>query len=284
MRQVIMNLVINASDAIGAGTGRIHVSTSEVELTREMLRDARLGQELPGGRYAAFEVDDNGCGMSPETLARIFDPFFTTKFAGRGLGLAAVLGIVRSHRGAFFVRSTLGKGSSFRMFLPLSTAPAITPSQAESSGKARLPGRPGTFLVVDDEPSVRKLASSILERHGHTVAVASDGYEALALALAHGAKFAAVLLDLTMPGLDGPTTLRELRIMSSTLPVLLMSGYSEADARRHVQDDPFLEFLPKPFTADMLIEHLQRLLDPDRLAQKMEESGDQSAGGGNFVI
>jgi len=262
IRQVIMNLVINASDSIGDASGRIRVSTSRQIVTAETLREARLGQELPPGEYMAFEVQDEGCGMSEETLTRIFDPFFTTKFAGRGLGLAAVLGIVRAHQGAFFVRSSLGQGSTFRMLLPPTSKPLaanLHNRAAQPAESARLI-KPGTFLVVDDEPHVRKLASNILERHGHSVALASDGYEALALALAHGGRFTAVLLDLTMPGMDGPSTLKELRQMKINVPVLIMSGYSETDARNRFSDDPLLAFLPKPFTGDDLLATLHDLL------------------------
>ena len=262
IRQVIMNLVINASDSIGDSSGRIRVSTSRQTVTAETLREARLGQELPPGEYIAFEVHDEGCGMSEETLTRIFDPFFTTKFAGRGLGLAAVLGIVRAHHGAFFVHSSLGQGSTFRMLLPPSSKPlAIDRSRLAAQTPVVSPLlQPGSFLVVDDEPHVRKLACNILERQGHTVALASDGYEALALALAHGDRFTAVLLDLTMPGMDGPSTLRELRQMKIDVPVLIMSGYSEIDARTRFAEDPKLAFLPKPFTGEVLLANLYDLL------------------------
>ena len=269
IRQVIMNLVINASDAIGDASGRIRVSTSRQTITAEILHEVRLGQELPPGEYVVFEVQDEGSGMSEETLARIFDPFFTTKFAGRGLGLAAVLGIVRAHKGAFFVQSSLGHGSTFRMLLPpTGKLPAVNnaPSSAlPSMGVAPLL-RPGFFLIVDDEPHVRKLACNILERQGHTVALASDGYEALALALAHGGRLTAILLDLTMPGLDGPSTLKEFRQMKIDVPVLIMSGYSEIDARKRFADDPKLAFLPKPFTSEVLLASLHNLLTRTKAA------------------
>jgi len=261
IRQVIMNLVINASDALGTENGNIVVSSSIKQLTAEILQGARLGQELPPGKYVCFEVKDNGCGMSADTVARIFDPFFTTKFSGRGLGLAAVLGIVRAHNGAFFVESSIGRGAIFRMLLPPTSKP-LTSAPAKSSSRPKLPEttKSGTILVVDDEPGVRKLASNILEHQGYTVALASDGYEALALTLAHGGRLAAVLLDLTMPGLDGPSTLRELRQMKVDVPVLIMSGYSEVDVRGRFPDDPLLAFIPKPFTTDQLTQRLRELI------------------------
>jgi PAS domain S-box-containing protein len=259
IRQVIMNLVINASDAIGAASGHIRVRSSLKAISYEQMRDARIGQERPAGDYIILDVEDNGCGMSAETITRIFDPFFTTKFTGRGLGLAAVLGIVRAHRGAFFVRSTLGKGTTFTLALPPATnlAPlqvrpvALTFTSTEKAD--------GTILIVDDEPQVRKIAASILEKQGYTIALASDGYEALALALAHGMRFKAVLLDLTMPGLDGPGTLRELRALSKVVPVLIMSGYSETDARKQIIAAPLVGFIPKPFTSDDLLMKIKSL-------------------------
>ena len=261
IRQVVMNLVINASDALGDASGRIRVSTTRQLLTAENLREARLGQELPPGEYMVFEVQDEGCGMSEDTLSRIFDPFFTTKFAGRGLGLAAVLGIVRAHQGAFFVHSTLGRGSTFRMLLPPTSKPiAVSRSSTAKADTTTLP-QAGSFLVVDDEPHVRKLACNVLERAGHKVALASDGYEALALLLAHGGRFTAILLDLTMPGMDGPSTLKEFRQMKIDVPVLIMSGYSEFDVRTRFADDPMIAFLPKPFTGENLLASLNDLLD-----------------------
>ena len=269
IRQVIMNLVINASDSLGDTSGRIHVSTTRQNFTAENLREARLGQELPPGEYMVFEVQDEGCGMSEETLTRIFDPFFTTKFTGRGLGLAAVLGIVRAHQGAFFVHSTLGHGATFRMLLPPTAKPLATNRLTAPTNTAKL-RQSNTFLVVDDEPHVRRLACTILERAGHKVALASDGYEALALLLAHGGQFNAILLDLTMPGMDGPTTLKELRQMKIHVPVLIMSGYSEFDARKRFADDPMIDFLPKPFTGEILLTSLNNLLTSAKNAKPLD--------------
>ena len=260
VRQVIMNLVINASEALGGANGRIGIQTTTGTWTKDQLREGRLGQDLAPGDYVGLEVEDNGSGMSAETMSRIFDPFFTTKFTGRGLGLAAVVGVVRAHKGALFVKSTLGRGTTFRILFPRSQAKVNKPGSGPSTRSGLNEKDQGTILVVDDEPHVRSVAGALLQRNGYTVAMAADGYEALALALAHGARFTAVLLDLTMPGLDGPGTLKELRLLNPTLPVLLMSGFSESDARKRLPGDPFVSFLPKPFTADDLIQKLRELL------------------------
>jgi two-component system, cell cycle sensor histidine kinase and response regulator CckA len=259
IRQVVMNLMINASEALGGGNGRIRLSTTEVRLSREALRDARLGQECGPGDYVGLQIEDEGCGMSPDTLRRIFDPFFTTKFTGRGLGLAAVVGVVRVHRGVIFVSSAPGRGTTFRILLPKSTKALLALPQAKTPESAPAAAE-GTILVVDDESDVRRVAAAMLERQGYSVAIASDGYEALALGLAHGGRFTAVLLDLMMPGLDGPGTLKELRAMNSALPVLLMSGFSEEDARNRLPaGDALIGFLPKPFTTEDLVQALNRL-------------------------
>jgi CheY-like chemotaxis protein len=259
IRQVIMNLVINASDAIGTASGHIRIRSALTSLSAEQMREARIGQERPHGDYVTLDVEDDGCGMSAETITRIFDPFFTTKFTGRGLGLAAVLGIVRAHRGAFFVRSTLGRGTTFTLALPPVSSVVPAPVKPASLAPSLNEKAEGTILIVDDEPQVRRIASSILEKQGYVTALASDGYEALALALAHGMRFKAVLLDLTMPGLDGPATLRELRALNKTVPVLIMSGYSETDARKHIIAAPLVGFIPKPFTADDLLVKMRTL-------------------------
>ncbi len=256
VRQVVMNLVINAAEAIGDRTGVITVSTFAATATPEELRGGVGAPELPGGLYAGLEVRDTGGGIPAAVLARIFEPFFTTKFSGRGLGLSAVLGIVRSHRGALFVASEPGKGTAFRLLLP-AAAPgddAAGPALAGPGAAADAGGdAEGGVLVVDDEPAVRDLAALALRQAGFEVFVAADGFEALELWRRHPEMIDAVLLDLTMPRLSGEETLRRLREAGATLPVILMSGYSAQESMRRAADHGAVAFLPKPFELRELI-------------------------------
>jgi len=258
LSQIMMNLVINASESLPAHGGIIRVRTGCTWLTTDMLSRACIGQNLPAGQFAFLEVSDTGCGMSEETLAKIFDPFFTTKFTGRGLGLAAVLGIVRSHGGCFFVESVLNEGSTFRMCLPLKAStqgPDFTNAVAAPSLSA--PRRQSLrILLVDDEPDVRSVTSQVLELDGSTVQTASDGIEAVEVFHRNPDAFDIVILDLTMPGLDGVGALRQIRRLRADIRVILMSGYSD---RESSLDDCLNEttlFLRKPFAREHLLERI----------------------------
>jgi len=255
LQQIVMNLVINAADAIGEANGEITVSTFEREADSAFLLTAIHRPELSAGRYVGLEVSDNGSGMTPATLARIFEPFFTTKFSGRGLGLAAVLGIVQSHGGALFVESVLGRGTTFRLLLPAregpsdpiattSSLPAITHQTGAVGGK---------ILIVDDEEMVRHVAGSALKQRGFTPVIAADGAEALSIYEQEPAGFLAVLLDLTMPGISGEETLVRLLKINSTQRVIVMSGYSEEDTMRRCAELGATEFMPKPFELATLL-------------------------------
>jgi PAS domain S-box-containing protein len=250
IRQILMNLVINASDAIGNKSGLIIISTGLVRGDRAYLDEYRSSQPLPEADYVYLEVRDNGCGMSAETRARIFEPFFTTKFTGRGLGLAAVLGIVRSHKAGIKVYSELGKGSSFKMLFPCAPGSAAT---TQPMGRfARYRGH-GTVLVVDDEESVRAVTARILETFGFQVVLAEDGRDALTkLALHQDLRF--ILMDLTMPHLSGEEALRYVRGTHRDLPIILMSGYSPEELQLRFGGKGFAGFLQKPFRpSDMMV-------------------------------
>lgn len=257
MRQVVMNLMLNASDALNGNAGSIHVRTGTRSASPEDLRSAYLPDELPGGEYVYVEVQDTGCGMTEEQKARIFDPFYTTKFTGRGLGLAAVLGIVRSHRGAIHVHSSPGQGSHFEVLLPSCREKA---EQEPSINSVPPTGRgQGTILVIDDEPMVRDFASRALESSGYQVESAKDGGDGLALFEQNPKRFAAVLLDLTMPAMDGQEVLRKIRDLAPSMPVLIMSGYGEQELAVAPDLRAPSAFLHKPFDPQTLNTRLSDL-------------------------
>jgi PAS domain S-box-containing protein len=257
IRQIIMNLVLNASEAIGSRPGgHIQVTTRTVRLRAGEPPDARPAGGLPEGDYVCVEVADNGGGMTAEVLARIFDPFFTTKFTGRGLGLAAVLGIVRAHQGALTVRSTPGQGSTFNIYLPAAAGSAVATPVATTVTPFPAKRATGTILVADDEESVRHLVSDILRRIGYEAVLAADGAEALELFRTAPNRFRAVMLDITMPKLDGLTVLQRCREVRPRLPGLIFSGHSEQDARGRFGGGNDTVFLQKPFSPESLLDHL----------------------------
>ncbi|MBK6563268.1 PAS domain S-box protein [Candidatus Amarobacter glycogenicus] len=243
LRQVVMNLVVNASDAIGSAHGVISITTSTVEATRALLAGTYLSPDLPAGRYVSLEVEDTGSGMEAETLARIFDPFFTTKFTGRGLGLAATLGIMRGHRGAIKVETETGKGTAFRLLFPASAEsasphpPVLQPAPWRGSG---------TVLVVDDEPTVRNVTARALKSFGFDVLEAADGIEGVEMFRQHP-EIACVLLDMTMPRMNGEAAFGEIRKERPEARVILMSGYAEQDATDRFGGSGLSGFIQKPY-------------------------------------
>lgn len=264
IRQIIMNLVTNASEAIGDHVGTITVSTGTTTLTRADLAACTLGAGLPEGCYAYIEVADTGCGMPPDMLPKVFDPFFSTKFTGRGLGLATVYGLVRSHQGALQLESAPGRGTTFRVLLPAlqqSAAPAEAPTDAAWRGQ-------GTVLVVDDEESVRTFTRHALEKSGFSVLLAEDGQKAVELFQARPQapgtpdEIVCALLDLTMPRMDGEETFRALRARQANLPVIVTSGYSEQEVVPRFGHETRIGFLQKPYRAAGLRAALKNLLTP----------------------
>ncbi len=255
IHQVVMNLVINASEAIDDANGRITLATSLVRVPEN--RPAG-GPEVPAGTYVCLEVSDTGCGISAETQTRIFDPFFTTKFTGRGLGLAAVHGIVRAHQGALTVESQLGRGTTFRVFFPTVDG---TVDPVANAGTAKSPeewrGR-GCILVVDDEDSVRRTVATMLTRLTFTVVTAGDGREGLELFRADPDRFSLVLLDLTMPQMDGKKAFAELQQIRAEVRVVLMSGFNEEEAAPEFAGKKLAGFLQKPFDFPTFIEVIRR--------------------------
>jgi PAS domain S-box-containing protein len=242
LRQIVMNLITNASDALGEGVGTITLRTGLVE-------SAESAAEPPASVF--LEVSDTGCGMDSSTLQRIFDPFFSTKFSGRGLGLAAVMGIVESHQGHVRIRTAPGEGTTFRVVLPaVAGEPVAAPRRLSGAGWRGS----GTVLMVEDEEDVREVVGHMLERLGFDVLTAVDGQDAIRTLEEHAGEVTAVLLDLSMPRMGGPETVRLLRQRSPELPVVLMSGYTEEDAASKILDGlgGTVGFLHKPFLADDL--------------------------------
>lgn len=245
IRQVIMNLVINASDAIGEKSGVITISTGVFTADPTYLTEAFLANELPEGDYVYIEVSDTGIGMDADTQARIFDPFFSTKFTGRGLGLAAVLGIVRGHKGAMKVYSEKGVGSTFKVLLPASESLVVkeTPDE-EAWSKHRYSG---VALVVDDEMPVRTMARRMVEKLGFTVITADNGAEGIKAYRENINKVKFVLLDMTMPVLAGDGAFREILKLDPAAKVILTSGYNEEEATARFAGKGLAGFLQKPF-------------------------------------
>ncbi len=259
LRQVVMNLVINASEALGDNNGQITLRTSEIAADAAYLSTTQVAADFIPGRYVCLEVSDTGSGMSRETVARIFDPFFTTKFTGRGLGLAAVLGIVRGHRGAIKVYSEPGRGTTFRVLLP-AVEGETQPLHRAPAGRSIWRGS-GTVLVIDDEPSVREVARSFLERVGFTVDLAGDGAAGVALFQQDPARYTAVLLDLTMPQMDGEEAFRQLRLLRPEVRVVLMSGFNRVDAINRFVGKGLAGFVQKPFEVDTLAQEIRRVIE-----------------------
>jgi CheY-like chemotaxis protein len=227
---------------------------------KEYLAETFLAPDLPPGDYVYLEVNDNGCGMTPEVKTHLFEPFYTTKFAGHGLGLAAVLGIVRSHHGAIKVYSEPGRGTTFKLLFPVSE---------EVPGHQRLAGTPtdawwseGHALVIDDEESVRTVAARMLESFGFTVFTAPDGREGVRLFREHSATLRFVLLDLTLPHMDGIETFRELQRVNPEVPVILISGFTEKDTVDRFAGKRLAGFVQKPFERTTLQTLLEKVLAP----------------------
>ena len=260
LRQVLMNLVVNAGEAVGDAAGVITVRVGVRECDRAYLAGGVLDKEIPEGPYVSLEVTDTGCGMSGETQARMFEPFFTTKFTGRGLGLAAVLGIIRGHHGTILVTSEPGRGTQIEALFPPTTRPVIAP-QVPAPVPTAWRGE-GTILVVDDEAHIRAGAAEVLEHAGFTVLTAADGQEAVAVFRDHAATVRVVLLDLTMPHMDGAATALELRQIRPDVRIVLTSGYTAEEATRQFTDRDLAGFLQKPYALKDLLATVRGALEP----------------------
>lgn len=284
LRQVVMNLIMNASDALGEGGGRVEVKTSLVDLDEEALQEHFLAEHSTPGEFVTFEVHDTGCGMDDATRNQIFDPFFTTKSGGRGLGLAATLGIVRSHGGLVAVDSQPDEGTTFTILFPAMRRMASpgdqdgsAPSDA-ATGKGDTGSGGGRVLIVDDDGPVRSLASSALERHGFRVVSAADAEEGL-IRLDHDEDIDLMVVDLEMPGFQGVEILDAIRVRRPDLPVLLCSA-SPDSVPGGVFAPGLTGFLAKPYGAEQLnmaVSDLARRALDTQLAGPRREAGERAA-------
>ncbi len=260
VRQIIMNLIINASEAIGERSGYITIGTGTMSCDQAYLAQTYHDEHVQEGPYVYMEVADTGIGMTQETRAKIFDPFFTTKFTGRGLGLAAVLGVVRGHRGLLSVYSEVDRGTTFKVLFPVSEAAIVQQTECHQDSHAWR-GH-GTVLIVDDEETVRVAAQEMFKKMGFHVILAADGREGVEVFKTRVADLRLVVLDMTMPQLNGVETYREMRKINPEIPTILSSGYSEQVAVNEFSGKGPTTFLQKPYRYQRLVEVVRPILEP----------------------
>ncbi|MBX3271209.1 MAG: response regulator [Sandaracinaceae bacterium] len=257
LQQVVMNLVLNGADALEGRPGRVRVATREVAVDTSLAGTFDVGANVRAGRYVRVEVSDTGRGMSAECAARALDPFFTTKPAGRGLGLAAVVGIVRSHGAGLRIETAPGRGATFSVFFP---AGAGAPDEVHAREERPARDGRGLLLVIDDEPALRTFAREALASFGYEVVVAPDGRAGVERFARLGGRVDLVVLDVTMPVMSGPECLAALRVIDPHVRVLVVSGYDEATAEERAALEGCAGFLQKPFSAQALAAKVEALL------------------------
>ncbi len=267
LQQLVMNLILNAVEATGERPGVVRVVTSARTIgPGDRLSHFRPDPPVPG-KYVMIQVSDDGCGMSEVVKSQIFDPFFTTKFTGRGLGLAAALGIARGHKGAIAVESAEGSGSTFTVLLPPLGAEAAQSTRDEVAPEAAQAAS-GGILIIDDEDVVRRAARATLEHFGFTVFEASDGHDGADLVSRLHDRISVVLLDLTMPRMDGHEVWRYIRRIRPDMHIVISSGFEQSDAMKQFVEEPGLHFIQKPYTASALARVVQSVLDRRATAGK----------------
>jgi PAS domain S-box-containing protein len=259
IQQVIMNLIINAAEAIGDINGTIKITLTKMIVEKDTTETDTFGKALVAGKYACLEVADTGCGMDVDTQKRIFEPFYTTKFTGRGLGMSAICGIVTSHEGLLQLTSTPGVGTTFKVCFPLPEAsefPEVTSASSIPYEKSV-----GTILLVEDEQTLRVIGTAVLETFGHSVITAQHGLEALEIFQSQGSKIDVILLDLLMPVMGGIETYHELRRIAPTLPIIICSGYDTESVNDVIGNDLHAGFVHKPYKPDELRNMMIRMMD-----------------------
>jgi CheY-like chemotaxis protein len=258
IRQVVMNLITNASESLHDESGIVKLTTGVMECDETCQSEDFAAGECTEGTYAYLEVSDTGVGMDDETIDKIFDPFFTTKFTGRGLGLAAVFGIVRGHNAAIRVESKLGEGTAIRVLFLVTDKPV---ESTRDSGEAEaIPTVGGTVLLVDDEPTVLDVGARMLDKAGYKVKTARDGVEAVEVFKEHSQNIDCVILDLTMPRMGGEETFVELKKIRNNVPVFLSSGYNVGEVEERIFAKGFAGFIKKPYQLNELKESIANVL------------------------
>jgi len=258
IRQLVMNLMMNAAEALDGNEGTVKIATDVTEYTGGDLDTGGLHADIEPGLFVLLEVTDTGVGMDAETASRVFDPFFSTKFTGRGLGLAVVAGIVRGHHGTIQVHSRPNGGTTFRVLLPATEEPAtvaIPAPEPATTWKGR-----GTILLVDDERPLRRVGARMLAQLGFDVLTAADGREAVELFEQRHDEIACVILDLTMPRMDGKEAHRQMQRLYPDIPVILSSGYDEQEVSKSFAGKEVTGFLQKPYELATLAGKLQAVL------------------------
>jgi two-component system cell cycle sensor histidine kinase/response regulator CckA len=258
IQQVVMNLILNASDALEKSKGRIEVCTGKLHAERPYLDSLHLGKDLAEGEYLFIEVSDTGCGMDEETKGRVFDPFYTTKFTGRGLGLSAVFGIVKGHGGAIGLKSGRGRGTTFKVLFPIQGEPLA--AGVEKQEPADVWSGRGTILVVDDDESVRMLTRKVLETAGYSVLTAPDGRQGIEAVSQNGESISLVLIDLIMPQMRGDEAAKEMRNLKDGIKILFLSGYNDLQVSGVHGGPDKGEIMMKPYKVTKLLEKIQEVL------------------------
>jgi len=281
IQQVILNLITNANEAIGDQTGDITFSSGIMQADQRYLKSNLSNEPLPAGEYIYIEVADTGCGMNSDTIQKMFDPFFTTKFTGRGLGMSAVLGIIRGHHGAICVDTAPGKGTRFRILLPasdsvnkaLDTSPQALPITEESQIPQALSG---TILIVDDEEFIREIASVILEDMGFDIMEAVDGLEAIDIYQQYQDEIAMVLLDMTMPKMDGKACYAALKEINPDAKIVISSGYSKDEISSIFSQHQPTGFIHKPYMPESMQQIITEILSQSKpLEPRMDANENQ---------
>ena len=260
LRQIVMNLIINAAEAIGEGRGEIRIILAETIVGAEDSEKDHLGRIIPAGQYVCLEVTDNGCGMDDETKQRVFEPFYTTKFTGRGLGMSAVLGIITAHKGALQLFSHTEKGTSFKVYLPVQSSDSAEGNLLQHVSLMQWQGS-GMVLLVEDEPQISVVAKSLIKALGFSIIEAANGTEALKLYQENAEQITMVITDIGMPIMDGYELFNKLKERDPELPIIISSGFGDTIVSSRIAAGTAAGFLNKPYSLDQLREMLKRVAE-----------------------